>query len=82
MRIVVDCAHGAAYKSTPCVLRELGAEVIVYGNQPDGKNINKDCGSMHPDAHVPEDLGTPAPTWASRTTATPTACCSATKRAR
>src|ERR1044071_4308954 len=48
MRIVVDCAHGAAYKSTPCVLRELGAEVIVFGNQPDGKNINKDCGSMHP----------------------------------
>jgi phosphoglucosamine mutase len=48
MRIVVDCAHGAGYKSTPCVLRELGAEVIVYGNQPDGKNINKECGSMHP----------------------------------
>jgi phosphoglucosamine mutase len=49
MRVVVDCAHGAAYKSTPCVLRELGAEVIVYGNQPDGMNINKDCGSMHPE---------------------------------
>lgn len=48
MRIVVDCAHGAGYKSTPCVLRELGADVITYGNQPDGKNINKDCGSMHP----------------------------------
>ncbi|HZR16356.1 MAG TPA: phosphoglucosamine mutase [Verrucomicrobiae bacterium] len=48
MRIVVDCAHGAAYKSTPCVLRELGADVITYGDQPDGKNINKDCGSMHP----------------------------------
>src|SRR6266481_3368459 len=48
LRIVVDCAHGAAYKSTPCVLRELGAEVVVYGNQPDGKNINRDCGSMHP----------------------------------
>jgi phosphoglucosamine mutase len=48
LRIVVDCAHGATYKSTPCVLRELGADVIVYGNQPDGKNINKDCGSMHP----------------------------------
>jgi len=47
MRVVVDCAHGAAYKSTPCVLRELGAEVVVYGNQPDGMNINKDCGSMH-----------------------------------
>jgi len=49
MRVVVDCAHGAAYKSTPCVLRELGAEVIVYGNQPDGMNINQDCGSMHPE---------------------------------
>lgn len=48
MRIVVDCAHGAAYKSTPCVLRELGAEIIVDGNNPDGMNINKECGSMHP----------------------------------
>jgi phosphoglucosamine mutase len=48
MRIVVDCANGAAYKATPCVLRELGAQVFVYGNQPDGMNINKDCGSMHP----------------------------------
>ena len=49
MRIVVDCGHGAAYKSTPCVLSELGAEVFVYGNQPDGSNINKECGSMHPE---------------------------------
>lgn len=49
LRVVVDCAHGAAYKSTPCVLRELGAKVIVYGNQPDGMNINQDCGSMHPE---------------------------------
>lgn len=49
LRIVVDCAHGAAYKSTPCVLRELGAQVIVHGNQPDGLNINQDCGSMHPE---------------------------------
>ena len=48
LRVVVDCAHGASYKSTPSVLHELGAEVIVYGNQPDGTNINKDCGSMHP----------------------------------
>ncbi len=48
MRVVVDCAHGAAYKATPCVLRELGAEVIVVGDTPNGKNINKDCGSMHP----------------------------------
>ncbi len=49
LRVVVDCANGAAYKSTPCVLRELGAEVIVLNNQPDGININKNCGSMHPD---------------------------------
>ena len=49
MRIVLDCAHGAAYKSTPCVLRELGAEIFVYGNQPDGMNINKECGSMFPE---------------------------------
>ena len=50
MKIVLDCGHGAAYKASPCVLRELGAEVIVYGNHPDGKNINQDCGSMHPEA--------------------------------
>ncbi len=49
MRVVADCAHGAAYKATPCVLQELGAEVIVYGNHPDGTNINKNCGSMHPE---------------------------------
>jgi len=49
VRVVVDCGHGAAYKATPCVLRELGAEVIVYGDQPDGTNINKECGSMHPE---------------------------------
>jgi phosphoglucosamine mutase len=50
VKIVLDCGHGAAYKSSPCVLRELGAEVIVYGNRPDGKNINENCGSMHPEA--------------------------------
>lgn len=50
VRIVVDCGNGAAYKATPCVLRELGAELFVYGNQPDGTNINKECGSMHPEA--------------------------------
>ncbi|HSH96289.1 MAG TPA: phosphoglucosamine mutase [Roseimicrobium sp.] len=49
LRVVVDCGHGAAYKSTPCVLSELGADVFVYGNQPDGKNINRGCGSMHPE---------------------------------
>lgn len=49
MRVVVDCANGAAYKSTPCVLRELGAEIFVYGDQPNGTNINQNCGSMHPE---------------------------------
>jgi phosphoglucosamine mutase len=49
MRIVVDCGNGAAYKSSPCVLSELGADVIVVGNQPDGKNINENCGSMCPE---------------------------------
>ena len=47
-RIVVDVANGAGYKSTPCVLRELGAELFIYNNTPDGVNINKDCGSLHP----------------------------------
>ncbi len=49
LRIVVDCGNGAAYKATPCVLRELGADVFVYGNTPDGRNINRECGSMHPE---------------------------------
>jgi phosphoglucosamine mutase len=49
LRVVVDCGHGASYKATPWVLHELGAEVIVYGDKPDGMNINKDCGSMHPE---------------------------------
>ncbi len=48
LRIVVDCGHGAAYKASPCVLRELGAELFVFGNHPDGTNINHECGSMHP----------------------------------
>jgi phosphoglucosamine mutase len=50
LKIVLDCGNGAAYKASPCVLRELGAEVIVYGDRPDGKNINENCGSMHPEA--------------------------------
>jgi phosphoglucosamine mutase len=50
VKIVLDCGHGAAYKSSPCVLHELGAEVLVFNNQPDGKNINENCGSMHPEA--------------------------------
>ncbi len=49
MRIVVDAANGAAYKSTPCILRELGADAIVAHNVPNGRNINRDCGSTHPE---------------------------------
>jgi phosphoglucosamine mutase len=49
LRIVVDCGNGAAYKSTPTVLRELGAEVFAFGVSPNGTNINLDCGSMHPE---------------------------------
>ena len=49
LRVIVDVANGAAYKSTPCVLRELGAHVTVFNNAPDGTNINKRCGSMYPD---------------------------------
>jgi phosphoglucosamine mutase len=50
MKIVVDCAHGAAYRVAPAVLTELGAEVIPIGVQPDGENINQDCGSLYPEA--------------------------------
>ncbi|MEI6071814.1 MAG: phosphoglucosamine mutase [Verrucomicrobiae bacterium] len=48
LRIAVDCANGAAYKSTPCILRELGASIEVFHNQPNGTNINAGCGSTHP----------------------------------
>ena len=48
LRIVVDCAHGAAHRVAPSVLEELGAQVISIGVDPDGMNINQDCGSMHP----------------------------------
>jgi phosphoglucosamine mutase len=47
MKIVIDCAHGAAYKTTPWLLSELGAEVISINNRPDGININAECGSLH-----------------------------------
>ncbi len=49
MRIAVDLANGAAYKSTPCILRELGADLSVAHNEPNGTNINADCGSTHPE---------------------------------
>jgi len=49
LRIVIDCANGACYKVSPEIFEELGAEVITIGNEPDGYNINQDCGSTHPD---------------------------------
>ncbi len=49
-RVVVDCANGAAYIVAPTVLQELGAEVIVLSNKPDGYNINTNCGATHPEA--------------------------------
>ena len=49
LRVIIDVANGAAYKSSPCVLRELGARVTVFNNAPDGTNINKNCGSLHPE---------------------------------
>ncbi|MEZ0259683.1 MAG: phosphoglucosamine mutase [Alphaproteobacteria bacterium] len=48
LKIVIDCAHGAAYKVAPRVLWELGADVVPIGVAPDGTNINKDCGATSP----------------------------------
>jgi len=49
LRIVLDCAHGATYAVAPHVFRDLGAEVVTIGDEPDGLNINADCGSTHPE---------------------------------
>ncbi len=50
LRIVIDCANGAAYKVAPAALWELGAEVLEIGVEPDGFNINRECGSTSPEA--------------------------------
>jgi phosphoglucosamine mutase len=49
LTIVLDCAHGAAYRVAPLIFEELGARVITLGIEPDGLNINKGCGSLHPE---------------------------------
>jgi phosphoglucosamine mutase len=49
VKIFLDCSNGASYKSAPALLRELGAEVVAIGINPDGFNINKNCGSTHPE---------------------------------
>lgn len=56
LKLVVDCAHGAAYKVAPSVFRELGAQVSVLSAQPNGLNINDNCGSTHIDALQEEVL--------------------------
>jgi phosphoglucosamine mutase len=56
LRVVVDCAHGAAYKVAPTVFWELGAEVFSIGVSPDGTNINRDCGALAPEAMRQEVL--------------------------
>lgn len=54
MRIVLDCANGAGYKVTPMIFSELGAEVFTIGVNPNGENINRNCGSLHPEAAMSE----------------------------
>lgn len=49
LKVVIDCANGAAYKVSPMVLTELGAEVIILNDKPDGLNINEGCGSLYPE---------------------------------
>ena len=49
LKIVLDCANGAAYNTAPHIFSELGAEVIVLNDKPDGLNINLDCGALHPE---------------------------------
>ncbi|MDH4226957.1 MAG: phosphoglucosamine mutase [Deltaproteobacteria bacterium] len=54
LKIAVDCANGATYKVAPEVFSELGADVISIGVKPNGENINKDCGSLHPEGLIAE----------------------------
>ncbi|WP_028577909.1 phosphoglucosamine mutase [Desulfomicrobium escambiense] len=49
LTIVLDCAHGAAYRVAPLIFEELGAKVVTLGVEPDGLNINRGCGSLHPE---------------------------------
>jgi phosphoglucosamine mutase len=55
-RVVIDCANGAGYIVGPTILQELGAEVFVIGDKPDGFNINESCGAMHPETLAREVL--------------------------
>jgi phosphoglucosamine mutase len=57
LKIVIDCANGAAYKVAPLIFRELGADTVVLNNHPDGLNINKECGALHPEIVMAAVLG-------------------------
>ncbi|MFC1742327.1 phosphoglucosamine mutase [Nanoarchaeota archaeon] len=57
LKVVLDCANGAAYKVAPLIIRELGAEVIILNNNPDGSNINLECGSTYPEVISSAVLG-------------------------
>lgn len=63
LRIVLDTANGAAYKAAPTIFSELGAELIVLGDEPNGQNINENCGALHPNnlalqvKHLRADIG-------------------------
>ena len=48
MKVVIDCANGAGYKSAPKMIKSLGAKLIIIGNKPNGFNINQNCGSTYP----------------------------------
>jgi phosphoglucosamine mutase len=73
IKVVVDCANGAASEVGPTAYEEAGAEVIAIHAEPDGLNINDDCGSNHVDQVRQAVLEHGADLWVSRTTATPTA---------
>ncbi|MEM4398139.1 MAG: phosphoglucosamine mutase, partial [Candidatus Woesearchaeota archaeon] len=57
LKIVLDCANGASYKVAPLIFRELGSDLIVLANQPDGNNINKECGALNPEIAKAAVLG-------------------------
>jgi phosphoglucosamine mutase len=60
LKVVVDCANGSAYKTTPWLLRELGADVVSINDSPNGRNINEGCGSLHMEEVIRKVLQTKA----------------------
>ena len=75
LKVAIDCANGAAYKVGPDALEELGAEVVAIGVDPDGKNINDECGAVHLGEASRNRAARRRATSVSRSTATATAPC-------